>query len=378
MNLTLKAFSQIIEDMGAALQSSATSLVDVSVGSVVRAIFEANASVVLWLQWLILQVLQTTRASTSSGADLDSWMMDFGLARLPATSATGIVTFSRFATNLPATIPVGTIIKTSGGPLSFSVVEDDTLSIWQPSSSGYVMPIGVNSVDLPVACTTGGSLGNVLTGAINVIATPLPGVDQVNNATPLFDGIDAENDQSLRGRFPNYLASRSRATTTAVQSAIANVRQGLDVAIQENTAADGTVRSGFFIVTVDDGSGFPSSALLSSIASSIDLVRPVGTMFAVMAPTVVTVEVELTAVLTTTAAPAQCVSNIQDQVANYLDGLAIGRTAAVTRVAQNAYRADSGIENITGILLNGLPSDVEPPGRSVIKAGRVTVNVNAG
>ena len=39
--------------MGAALQGSATSLVDVSVGSVIRAIFEANASVVLWLQWLV-------------------------------------------------------------------------------------------------------------------------------------------------------------------------------------------------------------------------------------------------------------------------------------------------------------------------------------
>jgi uncharacterized phage protein gp47/JayE len=378
MNLTLKAFSQIIEDMGAALQSSATSLVDVSVGSVVRAIFEANASVVLWLQWLLLQVLQTTRASTSSGVDLDSWMMDFGLVRLPATFSTGIVTFSRFAANLPATIPVGTIIKTSGGTLSFSVVEDDTLSIWQPSFPGYVMPIGVNSVDVPVACATGGSLGNVLAGAINVIATPLPGVDQVSNATPLIDGIDAENDQSFRGRFPNYLASRSRATTTAVRSAIANVRQGLDVAIQENTAADGTARSGFFIVTVDDGTGFPSSALLSSVASSIDLVRPVGTMFAVSAPAVVTVDVTLTAVLTATAAPAQCVSNIQDQVADYLDGLAIGRTAAVTRIAQHAYRADPGIENITGILLNGVPSDIEPPGRGVIKAGRVMVNVNGG
>ena len=94
MNLSLKGFSQLIEDMGAALQSSATTLVDVSVGSVIRAIFEANASIVLWLQWLMLQVLQTTRASTSVDADLDSWMLDFGLSRLPAVASTGVVTFS--------------------------------------------------------------------------------------------------------------------------------------------------------------------------------------------------------------------------------------------------------------------------------------------
>src|SRR5271168_1385912 len=130
MNLNLKGFSQLVEDMGAALQSSASSLIDVSVGSIVRAIFEANASVVLWLQWLVLQVLQTTRASTSNGSDLDSWMADFGLTRLPAIPSTGIVTFSRFVNSLSATIPTGAVVKSTDGSLSFSVTEDQTLSIW--------------------------------------------------------------------------------------------------------------------------------------------------------------------------------------------------------------------------------------------------------
>ena len=89
MKLNLKGFSQLVQDMGAALQSSASTLVDVSVGSVVRAIFEANASVALWMQWLVLQVLQTTRASTSQGLDLDSWMLDFGQTRLASVPATG-------------------------------------------------------------------------------------------------------------------------------------------------------------------------------------------------------------------------------------------------------------------------------------------------
>jgi hypothetical protein len=378
MNLRLKAFSQLIEDMGAALQSSATNLIDVSVGSVVRAIFEANASVVLWLQWLILQVLQTTRAATSTGIDLDSWMSDFGLARLPAISSSGIVTFSRFASNLPATIPVATIIKTADGSLSFAVAEDQSLSIWQSSLSGYALPTGVNSVDLPVTCLTGGSVGNVLAGAITVISTPLPGVDLLTNANPFLDGGDAESDQSFRGRFENYLSGRSRATIAALRSAIANVRQGLDVEISENTGVDGNIRPGFFVVIVDDGSGYPSSILLSSIASAIDLVRPVGTMFAVVPPDVISVDVSLTAVLAAGTSPSQCVSSIQKQVVSYLDGLPIGRLAAVTRVAQSAYRADPGIENITEILLNGLPSDFAPPPRSVIKVGQILVTTNDG
>ena len=140
MNLNLKGFSQLVEDMGAALQSSASSLVDVSVGSVVRAIFEANASVVLWLQWLILQVLSSTRASTSNGTDLDSWMADFGLSRLPAVPSTGIVTFSRFVNTCQPLFRSGTVVKTTDGSLSFSVTEDQTISIWQISASGYVLP----------------------------------------------------------------------------------------------------------------------------------------------------------------------------------------------------------------------------------------------
>src|SRR5271166_5194197 len=378
MNLSLKSFSQLVEDMGAALQSSATALVDVTVGSVIRAIFEANASVVLWLQWLILQVLQTTRAATSSGSDLDSWMMDFGLTRLPASPSSGIVTFSRFASNLAAVIPAGAIVKTSDGSLGFSVTEDATLSVWQPAQAGYVIPSGVSAVDLPVTCTSGGTAGNVLAGFITVIAASLPGVDLVTNASPLANGIDAESDQSFRNRFQTYMASLSRATLMAVRSAIADVQQGLNVIIQENVAADGTTNIGSFLVTLDNGSGYPSSALLASVAAAVDSVRPVGTMFAVLPPQVLTVNVSLTAVVRSSALSSQYVSGIQTQVADYLNGLPIGRVASVTRVAQSAYLAGQAIENITEVLLNGLSSDVLPPTRTVVKAGTVVVTINDG
>lgn len=373
MNLNLKGFTQLIQDMSATLQSSATALVDVSVGSVIRAIFEANASVALWMQWLILQVLQTTRASTSVGGDLDSWMLDFGLIRLPAVASTGIVTLSRFAPNLPATIPVGSVLKTADGLLSFAVTEDETLSIWQPGSSAYVIPGGVASADLPVICTTTGSTGNVLAGTISVIAASLPGVDQVNNANPLTDGTDAEIDQAFRSRFQGYLMSLSRATLGAVQHAIAGVRQGLDVAVEQNTGPGGTPQLGALLVIVDDGTGFPSTDLLSSVASAVDSVRPVGTTFAVVPPQVLTVNVSMTAEFVSSNAAALGISKIQNYVASYLSSLPIGGTASITRVAQHAYRAGPDLQNITGIELNGGITDVVPPPLTVIKAGQVEV-----
>ena len=87
MQLSLQTFTTLVQNMAAAVQSAATQLLDLTVGSVMRAVLEANASVALWMQWLILQVLQMTRAATSIGSDLDSWMADMSLARLPACTS---------------------------------------------------------------------------------------------------------------------------------------------------------------------------------------------------------------------------------------------------------------------------------------------------
>ena len=72
MILPLQTFTTLVQNMAAGVQGSAAQLIDLSVGSVLRALLEACASVALWMQWLILQVLSMTRAATSSGADLDS------------------------------------------------------------------------------------------------------------------------------------------------------------------------------------------------------------------------------------------------------------------------------------------------------------------
>jgi hypothetical protein len=378
MKLNLKGFTQLIQDMSAMLQGSATALVDVSVGSVIRAIFEANASVALWMQWLILQVLQTTRASTSVGGDLDSWMLDFGLTRLPAVASTGIVALSRFTSNLPATIPIGSVLKTADGLLSFAVTEDQTLSIWQPGSTSYVIPSGVSSANLPVICTISGSVGNVLPNTISVIAASLPSVDQVNNTNPLINGADAETDNAFRSRFQGYLMSLSRATLGAVQNAIAGVRQGLNVAIEQNTGPGGTPQLGALLVIIDDGTGSPSTDLLSSVASAVDSVRPVGTTFAVIPPQILVVNVSLSVTFELASSASLWAPQIQNCVMSYLNSLPIGGAASITRVAQRAYCVASDLTNIMNIRLNGGVSDIVPPPLTVIKAGWVEVLTNDG
>ena len=49
MALSIKTFAQYVRDMSAAVQGATSQILDLSVGSVIRAILEANASIALWL-----------------------------------------------------------------------------------------------------------------------------------------------------------------------------------------------------------------------------------------------------------------------------------------------------------------------------------------
>src|SRR5262245_52314800 len=135
MQLSLRTFSTLVQSMAAAVQASAAQLLDLTAGSTLRAVLEANASIALWMQWLTLQVLRTTRAATSAGPDLDTWMADLTLTRLPAVPATGTVTFSRFAPTMPALIPAGALIRTADGTQTFAVAVDTLESTWSAASN---------------------------------------------------------------------------------------------------------------------------------------------------------------------------------------------------------------------------------------------------
>jgi phage-related baseplate assembly protein len=276
MQLSLRTFNTLVESMAAAVQASAAQLLDLTVGSTLRAVLEANASVCLWMQWLILQVLRTTRAATSTGADLDSWMGDLSLARLPAVSATGTVTFSRITPTLAALVPVGALVRTADGTQTFSVLTDTTHPAWAGASNGYVIASGLASLDLPVTALVPGNSGNVQADAISLLASAVPGIDSVSNASAFLNGLDAESDDAFRRRFRNFIASRSRATPAAIAYAITSIQQGLNYTIQENTDPTGKPSLGQFVVTVDDGSGSPSTAMLSTVQAAIEAVRPIG------------------------------------------------------------------------------------------------------
>jgi len=373
MQLSLRTFSSLVQGMAATVQASASQLLDLTVGSTLRSILEASASVALWMQWLILLVLQMTRAATSSGSDLDSWMADFSLTRLPASPASGVVTFSRYNSGATALLPPGTLVRTIDGSQTFAVTTDSDLAGWNQLLSGYLLGVGVPSLDVPVVAQTPGSCGNVQANTITVLATALAGVDSVTNSAAFTNGVDAESDAAFRLRFQSFFASRSRATVASVEYAISSVQQGLNYTIQENQNPTGQPQLGNFVVVIDDGSGFPSTGLLAQVQQAIEGVRPVGSNFAVFPPSVIQVNVSLTIVTIDSSDVVLVTPQIVSSIQNYVNSLPVGAPLPASRIVQIVYAAGSGISNVTDVLLNGQTSDVIVPASSVVKAGTIVV-----
>jgi len=374
MQLSLQNFTTLVESMAAAVQGAAASLLDLTVGSVLRAVLEANAALALWLQWLIVQVLATTRLATSTGTDCDSFGADFGFFRLPAVAATGSVTFSRFSPSVAAFIGVGTNLSTTDNSQGFAVIADATNPAFDAVVSGYNLAAGIGSLTVLAAASTAGVAGNVQPGGISVISSAIPGVDTVTNAQAFAGGINAESDAAFRMRFGSYLGSLSKATNAAIGSAIEGIQQGLSYVISENIDQAGQVQMGHFVVTVDDGSGSPPAALLSTVHQIVDALRPVGSSFAVQGPVVAQAEVSMSLTTQTGVSHQSVVAAVAGAIADYVDGLSVGATLNYTRLAQLAYDASSAVTNVSAVLLNGATSDLVPPLFGAVRPGTVTVS----
>lgn len=372
MALQTFSFSQIVSSIATGMQASASAVLNFTAGSVLRAIAEAVAAIVLWLQAIILQVLTLTRASTSAGADLDSWFADFGFERLTASKATGQVTFSRFTATQQAVVPVGATVKTTDGSQTFAVTVDTSNSAYNAGLGGYVLPANTASVNVPVQAAVAGAAGNVQAGSITVITSAI-GVDTVTNAAAFLNGADAESDPASRARFVLYLASLSKATKTAIGSAILGVQQGLNYTITENEDYDSTVDNGYFYVVVDDGTGHASSDLLASVSAAIEAVRGFTIRYGVFAPSLVTADVAMAISSAPGFNHATVVGNVGAALTNFLNSLKLGVSVPYTQLASVAYGV-AGVSNVSGILLNGGTADLASNAKTRIVAGAMTIS----
>ncbi len=378
-NVTTYSFSQIVQRWVAGAQAASTALLNFTQGSVLLAIAESASAVALWLQGMILTVLGLTRASTSSGADLDSWMADYGLTRLPAVAASGTLTFSRSNTGIQAVVPVGTQASISDGSQIYNVTLDATNPAYSASAGGYVLAVGVGSINIPAQDSVGGSAGNVQASTITVLLGAIPGVDNVTNAAPFTGGLDAEMDAAFRARFILYLQSLNTANLAAVEYAIASVQQGITYTVEQALSyPDLGSKPGYYFVVVDDGTGSPPASLITAVTSAISVVDGCGIQFSVFGPVIITANIAMSIKVASGYSASVVSAAVQTAIANYIASLGLGaQTLAITMLGKVAYDASAGVSLVvdTTTTINGVNADLVTTALNVIHAGTITITV---
>lgn len=375
MPLNLKTFALLVEDQAAAIQARATALIDFTIGSILRSFIEATASVIVWLEGLAVYVLSLTRATTSQGADLDTWLNQFGVIRLSSSFAVGGVTFSRFTADVAGLVPVGGIVRTIDGAQSFTVIRDVHNPAYNSALNGYVLPVGNTSLAVLVTANTPGPAANIAAGTIGLIVSVMPGIDTVANVAAFSGGALAESDPAARARFVTFLASLSKATKLAIGYAIDSLQLGAQHTIVENEDYVGGTVYGFFYVVVDDGTGAPPQSLIDAAAAAVEETRAVGVRYGVFPPIIIYAVVSF-GIKVALGYDGNVLAGLAgDAVTVYINTLPLGQPLPYSRVAQVAYDASPGIVNVSNLILNSSTNDLPATKKNVIKSSSVAVAV---
>jgi len=351
MPLTVQTPTQVIANLQTVITAYTAKVKNFTSGSIAGSIVNSFAAMVLFLQQQAQYLVTVSRAATSVGVDLTSFVADYYLSptRVAATFAQGPVTFTRFQV-APAqvVIPVGTIIQNKVLPplatIQYQVIADTTNANFNASSNGYLIAAGASTVSVTVQALTAGSANNVQAGAlISINSTGVP-ADTVVQSFAIQNGFDAENDAALRVRFQAYISSLAKATASSVKSAILSTQTGLTFTINDGLNAAGSAQSAFFTIVADDGSAAIPANTLSTISNAVTLVRAAGVSFTAVAPANVTITVALTGTTIQTSFNAAAVrSAVQLALIAYINANGVGGANV-----SNAY-VPSGILPIAGL-----------------------------
>jgi len=374
MNVPFKSFQQLVNDQVVATQAASNEPIDFNVGTVELAAIEANSGMGMFLQFLFSIILSYARAQTSEGAALDSWMAQFQLIRLAAVAATGNVTFSRQLTTGTVLIPaITTKVKTTDFSLQFTVIADATNPDFNPGLNSYVMLNGVSSINAKVRCDTPGAIGNVGANVITFMATPVGGVNTVNNSNPFTNGKNAESDAAFRARFVLYFNSLSRAVLIAYAYVIASIPEITRYNVVENETFSGDDQPGYVYVVIDDGTGVPPPELLDRAYQAIQTIRGLAILNDVFAPAVTNANI----VVDLSISPLTTEATIEELVTNalyeYINKLPFNSTLYYSKLYEIIYDASPYILNATNLTLNGGTADIAGAVNQIFLVGTITI-----
>lgn len=287
-------------------------------------------------------VYYATFPHTASGQNLDRLMPLGAMSRNPATPALYSVEFFGTAGFV---IEVGTEVCTDNGLVLYTV-EEATIG-----DGGSCL--------VTVESTVAGSSGNVSASAIRQLVNPNASISSVAGRECLSPGVDTESDTALRTRFDASVAGSGSCNANAIRAALMRIPTVKFADVIENETdevdSDGRPPHSFecYVLGGDD--------YVQQIAETIFDKRPIGIRAVgdielsvtadngaeqiVRYSTALHVMVTIRIVLKTDATfPADGVSQVQASVADYINGLGIGKSLVLSKVYEHVYKVTGAVE----------------------------------
>ena len=213
------------------IQSSlSTRLLATAPTSVRRIINRTMAHVFYEMYQSIWEFENENSILTATGTNLDAVVSDRLIEpRRLGDFATGSLTFRRASgAESEITVPIGTICYGihNGVRLRATTTSEGTIAV------------GGTNCTVTAIMTSRGIVGNVISGFINTIDTPVTGVWSVTNALPFTGGSESETDDELRQRYIDAIWINGRASRLLVKRHLEDVDDVYEVAIEPYAGGD--------------------------------------------------------------------------------------------------------------------------------------------
>lgn len=354
MALVIRDLEQMVEETLDRIVDSGIGITNRNASSVIRTIVE-SIIVENDIQYNQINELYNAYCIDSANEDdLDNLISILGVIRKPATKCTGVATFMR---SNPSTsdisIPYAQIISTKqnsdGSIIEFMVVDDNAKIV-----------AGDVSADVNVECMTAGSV-YIPSNALNIMNTPIIGIDSVTNNEAITGGSNKEDDKSLRERAKQALLGLGKGTSDALRSVLMGIDGVVDVMVLDMDNGVGT--AGIVIVTATIP---PSTDLKAVIENTISKTKAAGIKIDVIYPEIVLTNVTVE----TTDGDADTIGHA---ILSYFESLKISETFIINQLERTILNA-CNIPTMD-VKTTEPPTNVEIGGTQIIRRGGViTIN----
>lgn len=323
---------------------------DFSVGSAMRAIFEAIS---IELEQYYVLTRENMETAISEGV-----YRSFGFTRKEAKKAYGFVQIAfHNPTQNEMTISRGS--KFSSGRADYPQIYETQVD--------YRIPSGSILADVEVHCLAAGEVGNIPAGVLDIMQSPIANVRKVTNLSAFQTGQDREPIEEQRARFNSFIRALSRATVPALEYGVRTVEEVSGVYVEEET--------GRVNIYVHDRNGNLPESVEEKITNVIQQYRPAGIPVRLFPVTRRAVDVNVTITLTNKAAITDAFKQQLTQVVErYLNNMQTSQHLILSDLASVVKYVDRHL--IYDVVFAAPTSNITLSGSEVIRAGTVKVTLN--